>query len=291
MRMLPLIPLLLALALGWSSHTQAAEAAPRAILKLEPYANILSVRASVNGHAGRFLLDTGGGLTVLSPGFAGKAGCKPWGRLVGHTMMANRIDMQRCDGLSFDLAGLAVKKATVGILDLGPMLGPGAEPVDGLIALDLFAEQAITFDAGAGQLIVESPASLRARTARAQELPVRFTREMQGLTLSASVELRVADGPLYFEIDTGNGGVAVLVAKPYAALFGLDPEAKGGQHLSRRIAPGIDIETDAALAPDIILDGNLGLPVLRNWIVTLDLHGGRLWLSPGSSAPRAGTAK
>jgi hypothetical protein len=42
----------------------------------------------------------------------------------------------------------------------------------------------------------------------------------------------------------------------------------------------------------ITLDGNLGMPFLKNYIVTLDLEKGRLWLKPNPtpSPPGMGIA-
>jgi hypothetical protein len=36
--------------------------------------------------------------------------------------------------------------------------------------------------------------------------------------------------------------------------------------------------TQDAFAPDRIIDGNLGMPFLRNRVVTFDLANGRAWL-------------
>jgi hypothetical protein len=38
----------------------------------------------------------------------------------------------------------------------------------------------------------------------------------------------------------------------------------------------------------ITLDGNLGMPFLKNYLVTLDLEKGRVWLKPNPVAPPAG---
>jgi len=50
------------------------------------------------------------------------------------------------------------------------------------------------------------------------------------------------------------------------------------------VAPGLRA-TGPAFTPDMILDGNLGMPFLKDKAVTLDLALGRLWIARSSQAP------
>lgn len=55
--------------------------APAAVFHLEPHPGgtyMMTLRAKVRGHEGRFVFDTGGGVTYISPAFAETIGCKPW---------------------------------------------------------------------------------------------------------------------------------------------------------------------------------------------------------------------
>src|SRR3954462_11480201 len=63
---------------------------------------MMTARAKVQGHEGLFLFDTGGGISYISPSFAQTIGCKPWGQITGFMLTGQRLDMSRCDGLSFD---------------------------------------------------------------------------------------------------------------------------------------------------------------------------------------------
>lgn len=256
----------------------AAEAVPEAVLKLEPYRKTVAFRAKVAGQDGLFGFDTGAGTTLLTPDFAKKAGCEPWGRLTGFNMMATRIDSQRCDGLSLDIQGYSVKKPTTAVFDLMSLFPKDATPIQGLIGLDLFDGKAVTIDFPGSRVIVESPGSLRQRVRTARELQMRIGREVQGLALAVYVGVPSASGTLWMELDSGNGGT-VLVSKPYAKLFALDPEAKGPQKLSLELAPGLHVDTDHAFTPKMIMDGNLGMPFLKDKVVTLDLAQGRMWIA------------
>ena len=257
----------------------AAAAQPQAVFKLESYRKTVAVHATVHGHDGLFLLDTAGGISLLSPAFAKTAGCKPWGRLSGFQMMGQRLDAPRCDNVDFALGDQVFRAPVTAVLDVAPLVARDAAPVAGSIALDLFAGKTITVDMPGRRLIVESPASLRARIAHARELPVLLSREMQGRALAASVGVATSGGMLWFELDTGNGGT-ILVSQPYATLVGLDPKAKGPQQADFPVAGGWRAQ-GTAFTPDMILDGNLGMPFLHDKVITLDLQAGRLWIAQG----------
>ena len=257
----------------------ATAAPPEAVFKLETYRKTVALHATVNGHEGLFLLDTAGGLTVLSPSFAKAIGCIPWGRLSGFRMMGQRLDGPRCDGIDFQLVGHVFRAPVTLMFDVATLVAEDAAPVAGSIALDLFAGRTITVDIPGRRLIVESPASLERRIADARPLPVLLSRELQGRALSASLGVPTSKGMLWFELDTGNGGT-ILVSQPYASLVGLDPQAEGPQSADFPVAPGLRARGNA-FTPDMILDGNLGMPFLRDKIITLDLQTGRLWIAEG----------
>jgi hypothetical protein len=78
----------------------------------------------------------------------------------------------------------------------------------------------------------------------------------------------------------------LLIAKPYAAAFGFDPDK--GPRLGS-FAVGRDITASGFVMPaGITLDGNLGMPFLKNYLVTLDLVAGRVWLAPNPVPPPVG---
>lgn len=264
----------------------APAASPAATIPLQPYRKGVAARVTVNGHTGLFSLDTAGGITLVSPEFARRIGCEPWGQIVGYQMTGNRLAMPRCERLTLQIAGHAAAVPVAGVFDVAPLTASDAAPIEGLLSLDAFAGQAISIDFAGGTLVVESPQSLQARTAAAREIPIRLLREANGLTLAVAVEVQTRHGTVAFELDSGNGGT-LLVSKPYAALFGLDPSVEGPQPLDVEVAPGIRAH-GIAFAPDLTIDGNLGMPFLKDWILTLDLARGRAWLQPTKATPPAG---
>ena len=275
---------------GTSLPVAAAEASPvqpLAVLRLEPYRRSVGIRvATGDGSTGLMAFDTAAGHTVISPEFAAAGGCKPWGNLGGFTMTGTRLDMPRCDGFRFKADGLPLVAPVAGVMQAASLVAKDAAPIEGLLALDVFAGRTITLDFAGGHLYVESPASAARRVAGARELPVRLSREVQGLALAVDLEVSTAQGTVRFELDSGNGGT-LLVSKPYAALFGLDPAAEGPQPVRIPVADGIVAE-GLAFTPAMNIDGNLGMPFLKDWIVTLDLAAGRMWLRRNDVAPPPG---
>lgn len=277
----------LAGALPPATAAAASDVEPLAVLRLEPYRRSVGIRvATGDGSTGLMAFDTAAGHTVVSPEFAAAGGCKPWGNLGGFTMTGTRLDMPRCDGFRFEADGLPLVAPVAGVMQAASLVAKDAAPIEGLLGLDVFAGRTITLDFAGGHLYVESPASAARRIAGARELPVRLSREVQGLALAVELEVPTSKGTARFEIDSGNGGT-LLVSKPYAALFGLDPDAEGPQPVRIPLAEGIVAE-GLAFTPAMNIDGNLGMPFLKDWIVTLDLAAGRMWLRRSDVAPPAG---
>ena len=262
---------------------QAADApAPAARFRMEPYRNTVSLHAVVAGQPGHFIFDTGAGSLHVTPGFADRMKCKPWGQLSGYTMMRKQLDTPRCDGTRVEIDGHALQTVTAGVLDVMSFYPKDAKPMDGLMGLDVFEGQTITLDFTGGELVVESPASREARIAGATEVPARLTREMQGRTLAVNIEVPTPKGPVLMELDSGNGGT-ILVGKSYAEALGLDPKVEGEQQANFDVAPGFPAR-GRAFTPDMLLEGNLGMPFLKDKVVTLDLATGRVWLAHGRKA-------
>jgi hypothetical protein len=67
-------------------------------------------------------------------------------------------------------------------------------------------------------------------------------------------------------------------------LFGLDPKQNQPQKIAFTLPNGVTVESDRAFAPDMIIDGNLGMPFLKDVVLTLDLRAGRVWI--GKPTPR-----
>lgn len=256
--------------------------------KLQPWRTRWAMSATVAGKPHLYLLDTGAGVTLLSAKSLAEAGCTPWGRITGYTMMGQRGDGPRCEGVALQAGPLTLMPPIVGPVDMAS-LNPKDADLDGIIGLNAFEDQLVTIDFAAGLLTVETSASLAARVARMIPLKIRLKREVDGLALAVAAAVSTSKGTLWMELDSGNGGT-ILVSKPVADLVGMDPARDGKQPARFKVTDDVIAETGDGFAPDMIMDGNLGMPFLRNWVLTLDLQNGRAWLGKPPVPPKPAVA-
>jgi hypothetical protein len=239
---------------------------------------IPAFHASVNGHEGFFLFDTGGGTSVLGPEFVRFSGCTPWGQVTGFRMTGERIDLRRCDNAAFDVAGAHLKTSTAGVFDIMALAPKTTPHLDGSLALDIFAGQVVTLDVSGRTLTIETPKSLHARIRNAKEVPARLVRDAEGAALSVAVGVPTPKGMAWMELDSGNDG-SFAIGNHIAALFDLRPNGKEAQPVSFMLGGGIPVKGTARTS-NLIMDGNLGEQFFPLWAVTFDLKAGRVWVSP-----------
>jgi len=252
-------------------------------LSLESYRKGIAARVEVAGRERLFQLDTAGGLTVISPALAKELGCQPWGSITGFHMTGAKITAPRCENIAIRWQGQMLRSPVAIVMDVG---SPDT-PIDGLLALDAFAGRTVTIDFARRELTLETSESATARKAGAVRVPARLAREIGGLALSVFVEAPTTRGPVRLELDSGNGGT-MLVAPRLLPLLGLkDVVGEGPQHGRIRVAPGVEA-SGLIFSPDIVIDGNLGMPFLKNWVVTMDLAQGHVWLRRSTVSPPAG---
>jgi hypothetical protein len=250
------------------------------IIRLQRFRKALwKVHLTVKGKPGDFLLDTGGGVTLLTEEFSKGIDCKFWGRTTGYNMFGKRSDGPHCDNVQIKAGDVDLTPVNVGKIDFGDQFAGDKNP-DGLLSLDAFDGKAITLDQTAATLTIETRASLDRRTKGMKEVPVRMSRECSARCLSAFIGIPTPDGMTWLILDSGAGGVS-LISKDHARIFGLDPEAKE-QRLKYQVAPGVLVDSPVVVT-DMIMDGNLGQPFMSQYVMTFDLVNGRLWMAKAGS--------
>lgn len=274
----------LSLASITSSHaasTTKDSRAARQTLKLDRFRQALwTVKVTLNGKSGNFLLDTGGGKTMVTERFASGWDCTFRGRLTGYTMFGERIDSPLCGAVDLRAGAVSLGRVEVGKIDFGARF-PADNTPDGLLSLDAFDGKAITLDQANAMLVVESDASLSERIANMHELPLRVSRECSAKCLSIFIGVAGTEGLTWLTLDSGAGGVS-LIAKEYAEAFGLEADKKE-QQLHFQLAPGVVVDSPV-LVTDMIMDGNLGQPFLSQYVITIDLGASRMWIAPRKSS-------
>ncbi len=271
----------LAVAAAAAFPVLAVAAEPSAITLGDFGGRLRSITLEVNGQKGLFTIDTGGGVSVVTPEFAKKIGCTPWGAHTGFRLTGERLDLPRCENVSFSLPdGTTLRPVSAGVLDLPSVLFKGAPPVDGSIALDAFEGRAFTLDLGNGSLTMETPVSLATRVANATEVPIRLARQAGGHALGVMVPMATSKGMLWLNLDSG-GGPPVLLRDKIAADAGADAAVSGPQPFTLKVAGKNEVSLPTrAIVRDMILDGVIGMPVLVQWKLTFDLAANRLWIAP-----------
>ncbi|WP_244650369.1 aspartyl protease family protein [Sphingomonas sp. CFBP 13706] len=271
-----------ALLISVASGANAAPTSP-VRLPLESYRKGVAARVKVAGRERLFQLDTAGGLTVISPALAKEIDCQPWGSITGFHMTGTKITAPRCDNVAIHWKNQTLQSPVAIVMDVG---SPDT-PIDGLLALDAFAGRTVTIDFAGRELTLETRESEAGRKANAVELPAHLAREIGGLALSVFIDVPTERGPARLELDSGNGGT-ILVAPKLLPLLGLKKVTGEGPQQGRfQIAPSVEA-SGMIFSPDIVIDGNLGMPFLKDWVVTMDLAQGRVWLKRSAVAAPAG---
>lgn len=265
-----------------STALAAGPSAEEAVsVRLRPYVGrLLSVPIVMERRTLTFLLDTGGGQTLITPAVAATLGCNPHGRAVGFRMNGDRVDFKYCDSATLEIGGRAIVRSPIAVWDVMSVLPKDLPPLDGVLALDALADRAFSLDLANATLTLESPASLERRLPGTRKLTARVATGPSGA--ERTLLLRGAlDEPGWFLFDSGN--LDLVQAAP---------------HMLR--APGpLPREVDAALlridglppmssplrVRDIIHDGALSESLLRAWVWTFRLATADVWAAPASGSP------
>ena len=251
-----------------------------------PLGDLLGVLRTVEVRIGdqkaNMILDTGGGVTVVTPDLATRVGCTPWGQLSGFRLTGERLTMTRCDGVPVSVAGLDLGAKNLGVFDLAALLPPQAGPIDGILSLDVLERTPFTLELGeAARLTLETPEGLAARAAEGVEIPIRLHRQAGGASLTVMARVPSETGDLWMQLDAGSDAPLLIPATSATAL-GLDPaQPRQTSTLTLTGAGGGEVRHPVQLrVRDMIIDGNVGIPVLKDWVMTFDLANNSLWVRP-----------
>lgn len=259
----------------------AATSPAPVVIPLSPLAGwAVAVEATIGGKRGRFLFDTGAGVTTLSPAFAKSIGCTPYGETFGFRMSGEKIAGQNCGELEV-LLGAHKGRADVMVFDFTTIMPADFPAFDGFVGLDALDGETVTVDLGDRQLVLETPQSLAARTTGMTPGRIRLNREIGGRGLTAFARIPATTGNLWFLVDSGNMG-NIFASRGALDQWGFDP-AKIDAAMKEKTVP-VPLKIDGApdapprvTAKELIHDGVINEATIYAFDLTLDLKDGRAW--------------
>ncbi len=260
----------------------------------------IAARVEIAGKPYTFAIDSGSGNVLLDSRVARAAGLREVGALeVRGAVRAGGLHVAELPQLSIGagaLDGLVV--STLDLSSAGPM------PLDGILGYPFFAAGMVQLDFAGGVMRFGPPGSL---VPAGERFPLDTDREIP------EAVLRIDDAvEAPFIIDTGNGGGLLLYAPfvarhqamiPAGAGPGMRFAGIGGSNRTYRThlaalrlgstvlpqqAADVILASNGAFA-DQIDAGNVGLDVLRAFVVTFDYPGHALYLeriTPPANSPQ-----
>ncbi|RNI31517.1 aspartyl protease family protein [Rufibacter latericius] len=265
----------LLLLLLWTCHLRAFS---QARIPLEKYAgNLKAVQVVVQGKPYRFLFDTGGGETIISPEVAKALSKTPYGQIPAYRMTGEKVVFQKCDSVELLLNGQRLFQNQVAVWDLMRILPAGLPHLDGVISLKTFAGKILGIDLKNDQLTLEDQKSFAGRQKNLALVNSRFATGLAGNELSLFLEVQAPHRKLWFLFDSGNLD-QILLSPATVNLLGLNASAAPGTQLEK--VP-LTLHRKALPAPatvkDILYDGALNFDFIRENTYYLDLKQYQVW--------------
>ena len=244
-------------------------------LALRPLVDgLYTVDVEVGGETRRFLMDTGAGITVVTPEVARSVGCTPFGRVTGFRSSGERLDGPRCSAVEMSLGAIEVGPEAA-VIDLAAL---GLGGLGGILSLQTLEEHVLTLDLASQRLTIESGRSLAERIAGMQEISVRAGRQAGGAGLDYFVEVESPTGNLWLLLDSGNTQPVLL--SPHALQqLGTDIPANEVRPVSL-VVSGVGPIVVSATRSERIYDGLLNAAFMTAHTITFDLPNQRAWVGP-----------
>ncbi len=242
---------------------------------------MMLVRAAGQGQPeGRFVIDLGSGIEVLSSAYAQRVGRGSAGFFTGFRSTGERVDAARVRIAPIVLGPISTPADAV--------VWPGldADSIAGLISARTFARTPVTLDFLNRQLVFETPASLAARARRGFSLPLK-SDAVRDMALDLFLDFDLGGGQVgTCEIDTGSEAIDLNARYLPALGISADSGAAGAQSRARLPAdlapvgaPRLRLERPAVRVGNYIYDCIIGTRFWSQVALTLDIPHRRVILS------------
>lgn len=254
------------------------------------------VKATLNDSiTGNFLLDTGGGMHVLSGKYFEKVKnhAKSAGYFTGFRHNGERLDSEIYTLSAISIEGLRQEKPLVGYY--APLDEYG---MDGIISLKMFENQPVTIDFKNKQLIIETKESLQKLEKNAEVIP--FTvQQYRDKALDIFIKICINGVPIEAEFDTGSGYNSLIINPFFMEKLGIkkedckeqihDKEKNRKDYLTKIPAgtvcavPGVNgKEVDVTFREGLIYEGLIGSGWFRGKKLTIDIPNRRMLVREGN---------
>ena len=257
-----------------------AKVAVRAEIPLgwETLGNVPTVEVTVGSRKRLFYLDTGGGVSGISPELANEIGCEPIGEMTGFNAGGMKFKIKRCENVSYSMGGYSVKR-DVAVFDPNQFFPKAKNRLDGSIALDSFDGQVVSFDFAGSKVLVESDKSFKSRISDLRPMESRLSREVGGASLDVFIAANTPKGKIWLLLDTGNTNKLLFTPSAQEQL-GINFIGPNGEKIIKPVKLDLiglgEVEADGR-EREMIYDGMMSMDVIRRMYFTIDFRTGKMW--------------
>ena len=260
--------------------------------------NRMIVPATLNNHQTEVLLDTGASVTTIDTSYARSIGL-PHGQRIAGRGAGGTVDAELVSGLSLEVGDVRLDKLNAGVLDLSGISRAIGRPIHVVLGRDFFNSAVVSIDWAAGKLWVRSHDAFRPADG-AREVPL--SRNGPFNTISISI---AGASPIKALLDLGSGGALALPRTYWAADGELtrlhyaegQSGGVGGLHPARSVlVPEVTVAGKTFTNVPAVLSevgnnydptqmANVGIGILKEFNVDLDLGRDRIYLRARADAP------
>ena len=252
----------------------------------------------LNGHSTPMILDTGASATTVDKAFARSIGL-PEGRKVEARGAGGVVEAEIVPNVTLEIGGMRFENMTVAVMDLAPVARGIGRPMNIVLGREFFNSAVVSIDWASNRLRVSSHDAFKPA---AGSTAVALTRRGPFNTIPVGI---AGGAPIQALLDLGNGGALSLPRTYWGKredLAGLRfAESRlggvGGLHPARvALIPDVELAgRKIAQVPATLSDSgndedpekmaNVGIGLLKQFHVDLDLGRDRIYLAPRNDPP------